>query len=147
MAEVTLNIYNDHWKPGLGLLEVLADERASKLEDSIVSKHIRTLYVVSLTPLCSPESDLDFEKKQRTYKYSHTTRQMRSWVETGGAEAKLAEGQLRKLLAPALESLRCLDTVRYVFIRTLSSMQLTHSIGPLAGIGTARNSLTGLSTM
>ncbi|KAE9397869.1 hypothetical protein BT96DRAFT_1020528 [Gymnopus androsaceus JB14] len=86
LAEVTLNIHKDNLEPGLTLLKVLADEKASELEETT---------------------------KQEQFKYTHDTEQVKSWVESGGVQSKLAEEQLRELLEPALKSLRRLDTVRW----------------------------------
>lgn len=106
---------------------MLVDERASELEETSVSKHVRTLNIVSLTPSCSPESDSDFKKKQEQFKYTHDIEQVKSWVESGGVQSKLAEEQLRELLEPALKSLRRLDTVRYVSMRAAFTAQLAES--------------------
>ncbi|KAJ3723977.1 hypothetical protein C8R42DRAFT_719864 [Lentinula raphanica] len=117
LASVTLNIHGHNLEPGFSLLQALVEEQealqAGSAMISGLSKHIRKLYVAALAPTFYPESDADFEKKQKLFDYLYQgEEQIRKWhtVEPRSPEC---ENKLRLLLKPALESLDNLTTIHW----------------------------------
>ncbi|KAJ3802361.1 hypothetical protein GGU11DRAFT_39579 [Lentinula aff. detonsa] len=113
LAEVTLNIHGGSLNTGIGLLQALVDH-----EDDL-PKVIRTLYIDSLSPFHSFESDMEFEKKQRDCRLSyHVETLSRSWVKTEQPldAVSTAENKLRVLLEPALQSLCSLQSIRWQWL-------------------------------
>ncbi|KAJ3788142.1 hypothetical protein GGU11DRAFT_752952 [Lentinula aff. detonsa] len=120
LAEVTLNIHGNNLETGISLLQALVHEQEALKTGSVVIsglfKHIRTLYIDSLSPAYCPESDADFERKLRALHYTYEVEnQVKSWVkaEPPSQEVCIAERKLHSLLKPALESLSCLTAIHW----------------------------------
>ncbi|KAJ3832244.1 hypothetical protein F5878DRAFT_646939 [Lentinula raphanica] len=105
--------------PGLSLLQALVEEKnaltGSTATFSGLSRHIRTLYNDSLSTTYYPESDSDFEKKQREFRHTYQVKeQERSWLKVESPSLE-GERKLHLFFKPALESLDGLTAFQYSF--------------------------------
>lgn len=105
-------------EPGITLLQALVDEsNEGHSTGSGISKYIRTLYIDSLSPSASLESDAEFEERLgKLLSIYELETKSKSWVLTKHMSESIAtaETKLLSLLEPALMSLDNLDAVRYV---------------------------------
>ncbi|KAE9404530.1 hypothetical protein BT96DRAFT_916861, partial [Gymnopus androsaceus JB14] len=82
LAEVTLNIHSDNLEPGIGLLQALVDDNLKESSQSDsgsgISKYIRALYIDSLSPSFSLESDGNFAERLRKMPNIYFLRQIQT---------------------------------------------------------------------
>ncbi|KAJ3975296.1 hypothetical protein EV361DRAFT_518973 [Lentinula raphanica] len=115
LSSVTVNIHGHNVDPGLCLLQALVEEKDATLKGRFAmfsgfSKHIRTLYIDSITTTHYPESDVDLERRQNTFRHTdELEHQERLWHEIEAPSLE-CEKKLRLYLKPALESLNSLTT-------------------------------------
>ncbi|THU89924.1 hypothetical protein K435DRAFT_968874 [Dendrothele bispora CBS 962.96] len=110
LAEVTLNIYKGNLQPGFGLLGALVNQPEQ------YSGHVRTLNILSLSPLHYPDPDSIYKKFDDSYaalewKSDCDYDSIVEWV-SDGQNAPLHE-MLKTLLGPAVKSLHKLEEIRW----------------------------------